>query len=83
MDRQHPHERHTSAVVMMPNSFESHLRIPVLQLEEGREILMDKSKGIFKKMVNQLNHPNVIRRRGVFGTVRFVSKWFLNSVTSI
>jgi len=44
----------------------------VLQLKEGRELIVDKVKGIIPILLPHINSPSLTRRRGVIATIKYV-----------
>jgi hypothetical protein len=48
----------------------SNVLINITQLNEGRDLIMDKSRNFFSTLLKYVNHPNHIRRRGIIGVIR-------------
>jgi len=44
--------------------------INITQIKEGRELMLDKSRHLLENVVKFVSHPNLIRRRGILGTIR-------------
>ncbi len=42
----------------------------VTQLPEGRKILLDEEKNMLKDLLKDITHRNVIRKRGVIGSIK-------------
>eukprot|EP01126_Amoeba_proteus_P048936 TRINITY_DN5684_c0_g2_i3.p1 TRINITY_DN5684_c0_g2~~TRINITY_DN5684_c0_g2_i3.p1 ORF type:complete len:341 (+),score=78.96 TRINITY_DN5684_c0_g2_i3:278-1300(+) len=42
----------------------------ITQIQEARDLLMEKSRGMFTKLLPFIVHPNLVRRRGVLGVIK-------------
>lgn len=48
------------------------LSLSIIQIKEGRQYILDKSKGIFLALLPHLDNNNIVRRRGLLGMIRYI-----------
>jgi hypothetical protein len=48
-----------------------HLSLSITQIKEGRQYILDKSRGIFLALLPHLDNKHIIRRRGILGMIRY------------
>lgn len=46
------------------------------KVEEGRSLIMDRTRGLFIKLLPLIEHPNKIRRTGILGVIRLFFAFF-------